>query len=424
MNGLTFVEKVLARAAGLGAARAGDVLDVRPDVVFSHDNTAPIRKIFLETGARRIVRPERVVFTLDHAVPAPTTAHAQNHAEIRAWAREQGITHLFDVGRGICHQVISEEALVLPGEVIFGSDSHTTHFGWMGAFGMGVGRTEMASLWATGELWIRVPQTLRVTLDGVPRAGVTAKDIGLHLMGLMGAGGAEYRAMEFDGAALDTLSLDERPVLPNMMAEFGAMSAYIAPDARVFAALEAKRTRDYTPLYPDADAHYDQHVTIDTAALEPQVAVPHSPANVAPLSQVIGRPIQQAFIGTCTNGRYEDLAAAAEVLRGRRVAVRTIVIPASSEVLLRALQSGVIQTLVEAGATINTPGCGPCMGNHMGIPAPDEASIITGSRNFKGRMGTPDSEIYLANAYVVAASALTGCITDPTALVTTQEERS
>lgn len=416
MTGYTFVEKALARAAGLASARAGDVLDVCPDLIFSHDNTAGIRRIFLQTGAQRILRPDRVAITLDHAVPAPTTTHAQNHAEIRAWVKEQGIAHFFEVGRGICHQVISEEALILPGEAIFGSDSHSTHFGWLGAFGMGVGRTEMAALWATGELWIRVPEALQVILSGAPRVGVTAKDIALKIIGTLGADGGAYRSVEFAGDTLAHLSLDQRAVLPNMMAEFGAMNAYLPPDQAVFDYLEARRTRAYTPLYPDADAVYSESLHVDVGALEPLVALPHSPDNVVPLSVAAGRPIQQAFIGTCTNGRYEDLAAAAEVLRGKRVAVRTIVIPASSQVLLRALETGVIQTLVEAGATINTPGCGPCMGNHMGIPAPNEATISTGNRNFKGRMGTPDSEVYLSNPYVVAASAITGCITDPAAL--------
>lgn len=416
MTGRTFVEKALARAAGVISARAGDVLDIRPDLIFSHDNTAPIRQIFLQTGAARITRPERVAVTLDHAVPAPTTRHAQNHAEIRVWVREQGIGHFFEVGRGICHQVISEEALILPGEVILGSDSHTTHFGWLGAFGMGVGRTEMAALWATGELWIRVPEALRITISGALPFGVTAKDIALKIMGTLGADGGAYRSVEFAGDTLAALSLDERPVLPNMMAEFGAMSAYLPPDRTVLDALEARRTRDYTPLYPDADAVYSEDFHVDASALEPLIALPHAPDNVVPVSQASGRPIQQAFIGTCTNGRYEDLAAAADVLRGERVAVRTIVIPASAEVLRRAAQTGVLDTLLAAGATISTPGCGPCMGNHMGIPAPDEATISTGNRNFKGRMGTPDSEIYLSNPYVVAASALTGCITSPAAL--------
>ena len=214
MTGYTFAEKALARAAGTHSAHAGDVLDVRPDLIFSHDNSAAIRQIFLETGATHLIAPERVAITLDHAVPAPTTRHAQNHADIRAWVREQHIAHFFEVGRGICHQVISEEALILPGEVILGSDSHSTHFGWLGAFGMGVGRTEMAALWATGELWLQVPESTRITLMGKPHAGVTAKDIALHILGCWGADGGAYRSIEFAGDTLSYLSLDERARYP------------------------------------------------------------------------------------------------------------------------------------------------------------------------------------------------------------------
>lgn len=413
MMPLTFAEKALARAAGAATAHAGDFLDVQPDLVFSHDNTAAIRRTFLEIGAPGIVRPERVAVTLDHAVPAPTTRHAQNHAEIRQWVQEQRIGHFFEVGRGICHQVISEEGLILPGETIFGADSHTTHFGWLGAFGAGVGRSEIAALWATGELWVRVPESMRVTLLGRLARGVTIKDSVLEIMRRIGADGALYRSVEFGGEALPHLSLDERAVLPNMMAEAGAKNAYLPPDQAVFDYLEARRTRDYTPLYPDPGAHYVEEHTIDLSQLEPMIALPHSPDNVVPIGQAAGQPVQQAFLGTCTNGRYEDLAAAAEILKGRRVAIRMVVIPASAQVLLKAAQTGVLATLIEAGCAINTPGCGPCMGNHMGIPAPDEATISSGNRNFNGRMGTPGAPTYLASPYVVAASALTGRLSDP-----------
>lgn len=413
MTGWTFAEKALARAGGYESARAGDTIDIRPDVIFSHDNTAAIRRIFLETGAPRIAHPERVVITLDHAVPAPTTQHAQNHAEIRAWVAEQGIRHFFDVGRGICHQVISEEALVLPGEAIMGSDSHSTHFGWLGAFGMGVGRTEMAALWATGELWISVPKSLRMILEGRLAKGTTAKDIALHILGQWGADGGGYRSLEFSGSAIASLSLSERAVLTNMMAEFGVMNAYMPPDEAVFDYIDQRADRSSAPIYPDETATYDETHTVDVSALSPVIAMPHAPDNVVSLEQALGEPIHQAYLGTCTNGRYEDLEAAAEVLNGHRVHVRFLVIPASSEVLRRATSTGVLQVLLDAGATISTPGCGPCMGNHMGVPAPDEATISTGNRNFRGRMGTRNAPIYLSNPYVVAASALRGRITHP-----------
>jgi len=413
MTGYTFAEKALARAAGISSARAGDILDVTPDVIFSHDNSAAIRRIFEKTGAESIRFPERIVITLDHAVPAPTTQHAQNHAEIREWVKLQNIGHLFEVGRGICHQVISEEALVLPGETILGADSHSTHFGWLGAFGMGVGRTEMAALWATGELWVRVPEAMRISLNGKLAPGVTAKDISLRIIGDRGVDGGQYRSIEFSGDTLATLSLDQRAVIPNMMAEFGAMNAYLPPDQAIFDYLEAHRTRDFTPLYPDRDAVYTDEYDLDVSTLEPQIALPNQPDNVVTLSDAIGQPVQQAFIGTCTNGRLEDLEAAASVLSGQTVRCRLVIIPASSQVFLAATRNGTLATLVEAGATIGTPGCGPCMGNHMGVPAPNEATISSANRNFRGRMGTPDAPIYLANPYVVAASAIRGAIADP-----------
>lgn len=413
MSGYTFAEKALARAAGLPVVRAGDIVDATPDVVLSHDNSAAIRRIFAETGAPRLAYPDRVVITLDHAVPAPTTRHAQNHAEIRQWVEEQGIAHFFDVGRGICHQVLGEEGLILPGETILGADSHTTHHGWLGAFGAGVGRTELAALWATGQLWLRVPEAARITLTGRLAPGVTAKDIGLRLLREIGADGALYRSLEFTGDALSTLSLDERAVLPNLLAESGAKNVYLPPDQAVFEYLESRRTRDYTPLYPDPDASYVADYQLDVSDLPPQVALPHRPDHVVDLDEVLGQPVQQAFLGTCTNGRFEDLQAAAQIVCGRRVRCRLLVIPASAQVLRRAVQTGVLDTLLAAGATIGTPGCGPCMGNHLGVPAPEEITISTGNRNFRGRMGTPDAPIYLASPYVVAASALAGCIADP-----------
>jgi 3-isopropylmalate/(R)-2-methylmalate dehydratase large subunit len=413
MSGYTFAEKALARAAKLLSVRAGDIIDATPDVIFSHDNSAAIRRIFEKTGAGKIRFPERIVITLDHAVPAPTTQHAQNHAEIREWVKLQNIGHLFEIGRGICHQVISEEALVLPGETILGADSHSPHFGWLGAYGMGVGRTEMAALWATGELWLRVPEAMQITLTGKLLPGVTAKDICLKIIGDRGVDGGQYRSIEFSGDTIASLSLDQRAVIPNMMAEFGAMNAYLPPDQVIFNYLEDHRTRDFTALYPDANAVYSDEYTLDVSTLEPQIALPHQPDNVVTLSQAIGQPVQQAFIGTCTNGRLEDLEAAAEVLRGQKIRCRLVVIPASSQVLLDATRNGVLATLLEAGATIGTPGCGPCMGNHMGVPAPNEATISSANRNFQGRMGTADAPIYLASPYVVAASAIHGVIADP-----------
>ena len=441
----TFAQKAMARVAGLDTVQVGQVVDARPDIVLSHDNTAAIRLTWLEFGQDKVVIPDRIAITLDHAVPAPTTRHAQNHAEIRAFVQEQGIRHFYEAGRGICHQVHSEEAIVLPGQMILGSDSHTPHFGWMGAFGAGIGRSEVAALWATGELWLMAPESMHVILEGVLPPGVTAKDFALRLIGDLGADGGLYASIEFSGSGIAQMTLESRMVLPNMMSEFGAKTAYMAPDEKVFDYLAARlvarerrgalrqaqepdKGREIAEqiinrkseivnqaLYPDADAHYSSVHRYSAADLEPYVACPHSVDNVVPLSAVAGTRVQQAFIGTCTNGRLEDIAAAADVIGGKKVAAgtRLLVIPASSQVLQDALELGYIQTLVDAGAMIGVPGCGPCMGNHMGIPAAGEVTISSANRNFQGRMGTRDAEVYLANPAVVAASAITGVITNP-----------
>jgi 3-isopropylmalate/(R)-2-methylmalate dehydratase large subunit len=463
--GYTFAEKALARAAGLERAVTGQIVDARPDVALSHDNTAAIAKLFRSLGYARVLHPERLAIFLDHAVPAPNAEHALNHMEVRQFVAEQGITHFYDAGRGICHQVVNEEALVWPGQLILGSDSHTPHAGWLGAFGAGIGRSEMAAIWATGELWLRVPETIRVDLEGELPPGVTSKDLGLWLLKILGPEAGIYRALEIGGPGLRTLSLESRMVLPNLMAESGVKSAYLEPDEAVFEWLAKRLATRETPegtrtsaenadrsitsasirvhprpdsavvtawadrlaagaLYPDADADYIERHTVNLSDLEPIVAVPHNPAKATPLSQVTGTHIDQAFLGTCTNGRLEDLAAAAAILRGpdgqvRRVAAgtRLVVIPASSEILQQALALGYIETFIAAGAMLGTPGCGPCMGNHLGVPASGETVISSGNRNFRGRMGNPEAAVYLASPAVVAASAVLGRIADPREVV-------
>jgi 3-isopropylmalate/(R)-2-methylmalate dehydratase large subunit len=432
--GHTFAEKVLARNAGLPSARAGQVIDVFPDLVLSHDNTAAIARIFREIGVERVKHPERLAVTLDHAVPAPTTQHAQNHAEIRCFVAEQGIRHFFEVGRGICHQVLCEEGLVRPGDVVLGADSHSTHYGALGAFGAGVGRSEVAAIWATGRLWLRVPESIKITVTGQLEKWVSAKDLALHVIGTLGADAGTYASVEFHGPAISALSMESRFVLPNMMAEMGVKNAWIAPDEVTLNWLtekisnrEAANTcpiphlgcgtgaagagqRTPAPYHtwgvaqvpqvrvseslisihnPDPDARYVAEHTFDASTIELQVACPHAVDNVAPLSQVAGTRVDQAFLGTCTNGRLEDIAEAAQVLAGRRVApgTRLLVIPASAQVLRDALRLGYLETLLAAGAVIGTPGCGPCMGNHLGVPAPGEVTISTANRNFQGRMG-------------------------------------
>ncbi len=308
-----------------------------------------------------------------------------------------------------------ESGLALPGEVVLGSDSHTPHAGVMGAFAAGIGRTEMASIWAIGQLWLRVPESLKITVTGQLEEGVTSKDLALTVIGDMRADGALYMSVEWHGEAIQDLPLSQRATLTNLMAEMGAKNSYIPPDEKVFDFLQDRARRDFDVVYPDPDATYALEIDYDAGKIEPMVACPHTVDNVKPLSEVRGRKIDQAFLGTCTNGRLDDLAAAAEVLEGRKIAEdrRMIVIPASEEVYLAAMQAGYLETFLKAGAVIESPGCGPCMGNHMGVPAVGEVSISTANRNFRGRMGTKESEVYLASPAVVAASAVAGAIESP-----------
>lgn len=413
--GQTFAEKILTEKAGLAKTVPGQIVEITPDVALSHDNTAAIRGIFEKMGGVKVFDPKLHAIILDHATPAPTTEHAENHRIVREFVQEQGIKYFFDVGRGVCHQVLVEEGLALPGEVVLGSDSHTTHAGVMGAFGAGIGRSEMASIWALGHLWLRVPESLKIIVHGKLAPGVTAKDLALHIIGELGSDGGLYMSVEWHGEAIESLDLSQRAVLPNITAEMGAKNSYIPPDQKVFSFLKDRSKRQYEPVYPDPDASYTKIVEYDASTIVPVIACPHAVDNVRPLSEIAGLHIDQAFLGTCTNGRLEDLGAAAAVLKGRRIApgTRMIVIPASSEVYLDALRAGYIETFVAAGAMVQSPGCGPCLGNHMGVPAVGEVIISSANRNFQGRMGTRESEVYLASPEVVAASAVAGAITHP-----------
>ncbi len=416
--GKTFAEKVLARNTGQLDVIPGQILEIHPDVALSHDNTAAIFGIFGRMGGTRVRDPEKFAIFLDHAAPAPTTKHAENHRIIRQFVADQGIEHFFDVGRGICHQVLVEEGLALPGEIVLGSDSHTPHAGVMGAFGAGIGRSEMASIWALGSIWLRVPESMKINAYNTLPMGVTSKDLALYVVGEIGADGALYLSVEWHGEAIEQLGLSQRAVLPNMMAEAGAKNSFIPPDDVVRQFLNDRAAREYEAILPDSDAHYAIELAVDAGVIEPMVACPHTVDNVKPLSEVAGIKVDQAFLGTCTNGRLEDIAVAAEIVKGRRISpdTRLIVIPASSQIYLEAMRLGYLETLLESGALIESPGCGPCMGNHLGVPAPGEVTISTANRNFQGRMGTKESEIYLASPQVVAASAITGEITHPAEL--------
>ena len=413
--GQTIAQKVLARKAGLEQVEPGQILTVQPDKLLTHDNTAAIAKIFREIGVERVARPEINVIVLDHVVPAATEGHATNHQQIRRFVREQGITNFYDVGEGICHQVLPEKGHALPGFLIVGSDSHTPTHGAFGAFAAGIGRTEAAAVMATGEIWLMVPHSFRVVVKGELPRGVYAKDIILHIIGDLGADGADYRAVEFAGPVVEAMSVASRMVLCNMAAEMGAKAGVVEPDEKTRTWLLGRTELPFEEVSADPDAAYERVIEYDVSELAPQVARPHTVDNVVPLAEVAGTRVDQAFIGTCTNGRLEDLRIAADLLRGRKTApgTRLLILPASREVLLAAIGEGVVSDLVSAGAVVLNPGCGPCLGAHQGVMAPGEVTLSTANRNFKGRMGCKEAEIYLASPAAVAASALAGEIADP-----------
>ena len=406
--GQTLSEQILSHAAGR-PVHAGELVVAAPDVVMSHDSLTPsiIRIMREELGVQNVRNPEQLVMVLDHVAPASTvgTANAQN--QVRRFAAEQGV-RLFDVGRGICHQVLVEEQIAGPGKIVLGSDSHSTGYGAVGAFGSGMGSTDVALIWATGRTWLRVPETVRVQVNGRFNPGVDAKDLALKICQRLTISGANYAAVEYHG--LDWLDLPGRQTLASMAVEVGAKAGIVPPTGVVadqFAVPEW--------LFVDPGAGYAHSVTIDLGDLEPQIALPHAVDQVVDLSQVAGRAVSVVFLGTCTNGRYEDMRQAAEILRGRRVSssVRMLVTPASSREMARAAEDGTLLALVEAGAILTTPGCGACMGRHQGTLGDEDVCLSTGNRNFKGRMGAPTSQIYLASPAVAAATAITGCITDP-----------
>jgi len=413
--GKTFAEKALGKAAGY-EVRANDVVTVEPHFCMSHDNAAPIAKTFKKIGVKNVWKPERLVFIMDHAIPAPSDEHAVNHKEAREFAKEQGMTHFYDVSSqgGVCHQIMCQEGFALPGIIMIGSDSHTCMYGALGAFSTGIGRSEMAAAWATGKIWFKVPESLKITVTGQFKKGVSPKDLILKIIGDIKSDGADYMSVEFHGPAIEAMSLAERMTLCNMGIEMGAKNAVCPPDAKVLEFIKDKAKSDeWEALWADDDAVYAQELSYDLGDLVPCVAKPHAVDNYAPIDEVKGQPIHQAFLGSCTNARIEDLREAAAVLKGHKVAVRTIVIPASWSVYRQAMKEGLLDTFLDAGCVLCNPGCGPCMGNHEGILAPGEVCISTANRNFKGRMGNKDSFIYLASPVTVAASAIAGVFADP-----------
>ena len=417
--GKTIAEKILAKKAGRKDVQPGEIVTCRVDLAMSHENARLVMRHFDKIGVDKVWDPDRIVIIFDHRVPAESEITAIGQKEIREFVKSQGIKHFYDINVGICHQVLAEKGFSRPGILLVGTDSHTTTAGAFGAFATGVGATDMAAVWATGELWLRVPETIKIVIHGELPTGVYAKDVILHIIGKLGADGADYKAVEFYGETITRMSVASRMVMSNLSMEMGAKAAIIPPDGKTLEYVQSRTSWDYEPIYADDDAQYVETYEFDVANLSPQVACPHSVDNVKPIEEVEGIKVDQAVIGSCTNGRLEDLIEAAKILSTRHVHkdVRLIVIPASWEIYRQALKQGIIETFINAGAVIINPGCGPCLGAHQGVLAPGEVAIASTNRNFQGRMGSPDSFVYLASPATVAASAVEGKITDPRRLL-------
>lgn len=411
----TISEKILARASGNKKVEAGEIVDASVDLAMSHDNAALVSKVFKEIGVGKVWDPDKIVIILDHRAPANIIKAAEAHKSIREFVKSQNIKNFYDIGEGICHQVVPEKGYVKPGMLIVGTDSHTTTYGAFGAFSTGIGATEMACVWATGKLWLKVPETIKMIIKGKLQDMVMAKDVILYIIGKIGSDGANYKAIEFYGETVKSFSVASRMTISNQAMEAGAKAAIVPPDEKTLNYLKSRVKGDVESISADKDANYEDVLEFDVSDLEPQVACPHTVDNVKPVSEVAGIEIDQAVLGSCTNGRLEDLGIAARILKGKRIAssVRMIVVPASREVYLEALKRGYIEIFLKAGATIINPGCGPCLGAHQGVLASGERAITSTNRNFRGRMGSPDSEIYLASPATVAASAIKGEIADP-----------
>ena len=409
------VEKILAAKAGRQTVTTGEIVNCAVDIAGINDLYLQTVRSFFEIGGKRVKNPQNVHIFMDHYAPASTIMQAENQKQFRKFADEQGIDGVEDIDEGVCHQVVIDKGLSRPGRLVVITDSHTTIHGALGAFGTGVGATDLATILVSGQLWFRVPEVIRINLEGRLHKGVFAKDIILHVIGQLKADYGVYRAVEFTGPALASLSMSERFAMCNMTTEMGAKTAWIQPDAVTFAFLKDKGVSEFTVYETDPGYTYWAEHNFDVSALEPQLAAPHSVDNVAPLSRFEGLEVQQAYLGTCTGGRLEDLTVAAGIVKGKKVArgTRFIVVPASKKVLLDAMATGVMQTLVEAGATFVTPGCAACLGVHEGMLASGDRCISASNRNFPGRMGSGQAELYLGSPAAVAASAINGRITDP-----------
>ena len=415
--GMTMTQKILAKHAGLASVTAGQLVEGRLDLVLGNDITTPVAITeFDKAGLTQVFDRDKIAIVLDHYTPCKDIKAAQLCAQARSFAQRFGITHFYDVGQmGVEHALIPEKGLAAPGEVITGADSHTCTYGALGAFSTGVGSTDMAAGMATGETWFKVPEAIRVHLTGKLQPWVSGKDVILHLIGLIGVDGALYQSLEYCGDGVAALSMDDRLCIANMSIEAGAKNGIFPVDAITRAYLDGRVNRPYTAYEADPDAEYVRTVEIDLSQIEPTVAFPHLPENAHPISQVGQIKIDQVVIGSCTNGRLEDMAVAAKLLEGKKVAdhVRCIVMPATQHIFQQCIDLGYLSTFISAGCAVSTPTCGPCLGGHMGVMANGEKCVATTNRNFVGRMGGITSEIYLASPAVAAASAVAGFIADP-----------
>lgn len=412
--GKTIAEKILSAHSGQDV-KAGDFVICDVDYCFGQDGTSMIIiDRITEWGIKDLALKDRFSMVIDHSAPSPNLGVSRVHDKMRKFAKEYGVK-LFEIGDGVCHAVVPESGAVLPGDLVLGADSHTCTYGALGAFASGVGSTDLAVTLASGKNWFKVPETIKITVQGKLPKGITAKDVILYIIRQLTVNGATYKAVEFYGEVIDALDMEGRFTIANMGVEMGAKAAILPPNEVVDAFLSGRATRPYEKVYADPDAEYCAEYEFDVSDLVPQIACPHAVDNVVDISEVEGTPIDEVYIGTCTNGRYSDLKMAAELLKGKRVSpnVRFIVAPASREVLLKAMDDGIIRTFVEAGAAVVTPGCGPCVGTHNGVPADGERVLSTANRNFKGRMGNPNAFIYLGSPLVAAATALEGRIADP-----------
>lgn len=412
-------EKILAKASGKTSVRPGEIVDANVDVIMVHDLTGPLAiEAFKKIGVSKVWDNKKVVIILDHQIPAESVKMAELHKMLRKFAKEQDI-RIYDVGEGgICHQVMPEKGYVTPGALIVGADSHTCTYGAFGSFATGIGSTEAAAVFATGKIWLKVPEAIRFNVTGKFQKYVTPKDLVLSIIGKVGVDGAIYKSTEFTGPSMKAMSIAGRMTVCNMAVEMGAKNGIVEPDETTLKFLESRvpKAKEAVKAWKsDTDAKYEKTIEISVADLEPQVACPSSVDNVKPVSKVCDVPVNQAFIGSCTNGRIEDLREAAQILKDKKVktGVRALVIPASQEVYAQAIKEGLVTIFTEAGALVCGATCGPCLGGHIGLLASGETCVSTSNRNFIGRMGSPEANVYLASPATVAASALTGKLTDP-----------